>query len=268
MKVLQRVIKYLAIAFALLLVFNIISGIMYGFSFIGNILNDNKSNIKDNLKDLEINSNSIILDINVLSSNITIKSGTELKAETNNDKITTKQENNKLYIEEKNNYFHDNNSELIIYIPKDFTFDGVSIETGAGKVIIEELNTKILYLNLGAGKVEIDNLNVLEETTIDGGAGKIEINANTLHNLSLNMGVGKVSLKTKLTGNNSIEAGIGKLDLNLIGTKEDYKISIEKGIGEIKIDGKNIKDETIYGNGNNIIDIEGGIGSISVELIK
>ena len=41
MKVLQKVIKYLAIAFALLLVFNIISGIMYGFSFIGNILNDN-----------------------------------------------------------------------------------------------------------------------------------------------------------------------------------------------------------------------------------
>ena len=77
MKILQKVIKYLAIAFALFLVFNIISGIMYGFSFIGNILNDNKSNIKDNLKDLEINSNSIILDINVLSSNITIKSGTE-----------------------------------------------------------------------------------------------------------------------------------------------------------------------------------------------
>ena len=45
------------------------------------------------------------------------------------------------------------------------------------------------------------------------------------------------------------------------------KLGLDKK-GEIKIDGKNIKDETIYGNGNNIIDIEGGIGSISVELIK
>ena len=40
----QKVIKYLAVAFAFFLIFNIISGIMYGITFIGNIFtkNDNK----------------------------------------------------------------------------------------------------------------------------------------------------------------------------------------------------------------------------------
>ena len=45
----------------------------------------------------------------------------------------------------------------------DFIFDGIAIETGAGKVDIETLTTKKLYLDLGAGRVEIDNLVALDE---------------------------------------------------------------------------------------------------------
>ena len=41
----NKVIKYLAIAFGLFLVFNIVSGIMYGFISIGNIFSDDLSKI-------------------------------------------------------------------------------------------------------------------------------------------------------------------------------------------------------------------------------
>lgn len=268
MSVLQKIIKYLAIAFAIFLTFSIISGIMYGVSFLGNLFDDDKKSITEKLNDLEINNNTLLLDINVSSSNITIKKGDTFKAETNNKYINSKQDKNKLYIQEKNhNWFH-NNGELIVYIPNDFVFDGVSIETGAGKVNIETLSTKQLYLNLGAGKVDINNLNVLENAKIDGGAGQININAISINNLDLDMGVGKLSLTSKLTGNNKIDSGIGEMNLSLKGTLEDYKIILDNGIGKAKINGKTMEDDNTYGTGINKLDIDGGIGSIDIDLIE
>ena len=264
---LQRTIKYLAIAFAIFLTFSIISGIMYGISFIGNLFDDDKNSVTEKLTDLEIDNNTLLLDIDVSSSNIIIKKGDTFKAETNNKYINSKQDNNKLYItEKKHNLVYDNDNELIIYIPDDFIFDGVVIDAGAGKVNIEALSTKQLYLNLGAGKVDINNLNVLENAKIEGGAGDLSITATDIHNLDLNMGIGKLSLISKLTGNNEIDCGVGEMNLSLIGTLEDYQISLDKGVGNATIDGSNMKDNNTYGTGINKIDIDGGIGSIDINF--
>ena len=59
------------------------------------------------------------------------------------------------------------------------------------------------------------------------------------------MGVGKLSLISKLTGNNKIDSGIGEMNLSLIGTLEDYKISLDKGIGKAKINRKTMKDDNV-----------------------
>lgn len=265
---LQKTIKYLAVALAIFLTFNIISGIMYGVSFMSNLFDDDKSSIAEKLTNLEINTNTLLLDVDISSSNVIIKKGDTFKAETNNKYINSKQDNNKLYItERKHNWFYNNNNnELIIYIPDDFVFDGVIIDTGAGKVNIETLSTKQLYLNLGAGKVDINNLNVLENAKIDDGAGDLTITAIAIHNLDLNMGIGKLSLVSKLTGNNKIDCGIGQMNLSLVGTLEDYEIFLDKGVGKATINGENMKDNNTYGTGINKIDIDGGIGSIDIDL--
>lgn len=270
MKEVQKVIKYLAIAFALFLTFSIVSGIMQGVSFIGNLLDDDKSSITEKLNALEINNNSLLLDIKVSSSNIKIIQGDTLKAETNNKYINSRQDKNKLYITEKkhNWFYHNKNNELIVYVPTNFVFDGVAIEAGAGKVDIETLSTKRLYLDLGAGKAKINNLMVSNEAEINGGAGEIVIDSSDIHNLDLDMGVGKLSLTSKLTGNNKIDSGIGKVDLSLIGTLEDYQITLDKGLGSTTIDGNKMNDDTTYGTGSNRLDIEGGIGSINIEFTK
>ena len=263
---LQKTIKYLAIAFAIFLTFNIISGIMYGVSFIGNIL-DNDNSISEKLNDLEINDNTLLLDIDISSSDIILKEGKTFKAKFNNKYINSKKDNNKLYISErKHDFFPNDKSKLIIYIPNDYVFDGVSIKTGAGKVNIESLSTNKLSLSLGAGKVDINDLNVLENTKIEGGAGKISINAISINNLDLEMGVGKLSLTSKLTGKSKIDCGIGEMNLFLVGTLDDYEISLDKGVGNATIDGYNMKDDNTYGTGINKIDVDGGIGNININF--
>lgn len=263
----QKIIKYLAIAFAIFLVFSIVSSIMLGISIIGNIFNDN-DNITSELTTLYAKKDSKILDIDITSANLTIKKGEQLKIETDNKNIKYTQDDNIIKIKEKkSNWFRiNNNSSLIIYIPENYVFDGVSIDNGAGKVTINEINTDYFSLNLGAGKVEIDKLNVTSESIIDGGAGEVTVLNGDIKNLDLDMGVGKITLNTKMRGNNKIDGGVGEIVLNLFGTENDYQIEVDKGIGTFKIDGNSVKDNNVYGNGLNKIDIDGGIGNIDIKF--
>ncbi|MBQ7140214.1 MAG: DUF4097 family beta strand repeat protein [Bacilli bacterium] len=265
----QKLIKYCAIVFAIFLVFNIILGIMYGVNSISNIFDDNESNV-GNLKDLNINSNVQVLNVDVSSVNITVKEGNKFKVETNNKNINYKIDNNKLFITEtKYNWFNrKDSSDLIIYVPSHLTFDNVILENGAGKINIDELYTKRLYLDLGAGKVKVNNLTVLNDTEIDGGAGEINITNSKINDLDLDMGIGKLSLTSKIIGDSEIDAGVGELNLNLIGSLNDYKIKLDKGIGSASINSEKMRSETYYGTGSNLIDIDGGVGSINIDFVN
>lgn len=267
----QKVIKYLAISFAFLLIFSIISGIMSGVIAISSAFSDKDDyEIMDEIKDLEVSGEVKLLDIDIASSNIVIKIGDTFKIETSNKYIQCKQDYNMIYITEKKHIWFNDSSEskLIIYIPKDMVLDGVSINSGAGTVSIDKLSTRILHLDLGAGKVNIDNLTTLDNTRIDSGAGEVILKNSSLNNLDLNMGIGKFTLKAKLLENSDIDHGVGEANLNLIGEKDDYQIHVDKGLGSITISGNEIKDDLIVGNGTNKINIDGGVGSININFMK
>lgn len=272
MKSAQKIIKYVAIAFALFIIINIFSAILFGLNIFADILGLTNNNVvsTQEMTNLDFENNDISsLKIKLEVSNLIIKTGDSLKAESNNKDIKCRQQNNQLIIEENDhNWFSNKNNkgQTIVYIPEEMILDKAYIETGAGKLEIEELNAKELLLKIGVGKVEIKDLEVLEKTKIEGGVGKVAILDSELNNLNLNVGVGKFELSTKLTGKNKIEAGIGKLDINLADEIENYMIDVQKGIGSIKIDGKSVEDNTKHGSGDVIIDVEGGIGSIDINL--
>ena len=170
---------------------------------------------------------------------------------------------------EKQNLFNINkDSELIIYLPKEFSFNEVSIDSGAGEIDIDYLKAEELELSLGAGKVEIENLNVSTKIDIDGGAGEVNIKNSEIKNLDLDMGIGKLNLNVSLTGNNKIDAGIGELNIDLIDAFENYKIILNKGIGNATLNDKKIQSDTYYGTGANLIDIDGGIGNIKINYSR
>lgn len=57
------------------------------------------------------------------------------------------------------------------------------------------------------------------------------------------------------------------MDITLKGDKENYKIVGEKGIGSLKIDGKSQSgSNSTYGSGNNVIKVDGGVGSINIDF--
>ena len=82
--------------------------------------------------------------------------------------------------------------------------------------------------------------------------------------MDFDIGAGEANVNARLLGDSKIEVGVGSLNLNLLGSRELYKLKLEKGIGEVSVDGSLIEDDSTVGNGNNYIRIEGGIGSIKV----
>lgn len=258
----QKIIKYLAIAFALFIIINIFYGIyQLGYTVIGYVSNDSKSiNIE------EYSSDTNILSISLKSSKLTIKKGDNLEIENNIKYIVVNQDNNKLSIKEKSHFGSFSKNEVVIYVPDDLLFDKVYISNGAGTIGIDNISTKELNLELGAGKISIDKLYVENEANIDSGAGEVIIDNAYIFNLDLDVGVGKFTLNSVLRGENDIDAGIGELNLNLLDNESNYKIFADKGIGSLKINDKNYSDKTIYGSGDNTIDIDGGIGSINIDF--
>ena len=41
-------------------------------------------------------------------------------------------------------------------------------------------------------------------------------------------------------------------------------IELDKGIGEARLDGKKMSDDSVYGAGKNFIEIDGGIGELCI----
>ena len=270
----QKIIKYIALGFAAFLIVTIVSAILSGsyalLSAFGLIHTD--KNIVTN--DFKIISNEVkeisALKVELAFTNLEIRTGDSFKVETNNSKITFIDNNGSVKIKEENYNWLNNNkytSDLIIYIPEDMmALDETKIETGAGKINIEKLNTQSLYLELGAGDVYIENLSVAKETKIDGGVGKTEIKSCKMHNLKANLGMGEFVFNGKLTGKNEIDSGVGAINIYLIDNKENYTIEVSKGLGNVTLDGQKLEMDRVYGTGENYLDIDGGIGEIEIDF--
>ena len=128
----HKIIKYVALAFAICIIVSIIKfGVML-FDTISNGINNNHKVSSEILK-LEKDSSKNVLDIKVRSAKVTIKEGTTVDAKTDSKYITIKKKNNKLIIREKKHSFK-KKDDVTITIPSDVVFDGVSIITGSGKL--------------------------------------------------------------------------------------------------------------------------------------
>lgn len=265
----QRVIKYIAIAFAAFLSFNIIVAICFGITIaigvIDNITGDNFTNtsISKDISYSQAYENITELDVKLAASKLKILESNEFRVETTSNDIKIEQNGNILKIEEKFK-FNNNISDVIIYIPNNILLNKFALDAGVGEVYIEKIIAQKMDLELGAGNIILKNVIVNEKTEINGGIGKVSIENAIFNNLDLDAGIGNFELEGQLLGDGKIDVGIGKLELGLQG--EDYTIHAKKGLGQFTIDGKDVSDGTKTGEGTNRLSIDSGMGAVIVNF--
>ena len=259
----QRVIKYVALGLAFLLIAGIFSGIM---SILLSIFD---TPVLDKGITHEINGDVSDLDIDIGAAKFKVNYADSFSVESNLKHLTVKVRNGELQIIEKQkrgNAYKD--AYLTLSVPKDFTFGEVELETGAGDFTIDALFAKRLSLSLGAGKVTINDLRITERAEVEGGAGELAIMGGSIRDLSLEMGVGDAEITAAMLGNCDIEFGIGDARLDLIGSEDDYTLEVSRGIGNVEIDGTKVSGNSRVGNGTSRLDIECGIGNVVISFVK
>lgn len=285
MKEFQKIIKYIAVAFGLYLAISIIGGIIaiivsiftgfYGISYLTDSLNDAINSDDTSIERIDENQeveefSKMKLDIS--ASNLTIKlEGNSYKVETYQIPKNTKIESKDGILEIKNNKKlnkSDSKSSITIYLPEGVELEEADIQIGAGIVDVTGLIAKNVEFNFGAGNVNMQNITVKNNAKIECGAGQAIIKNSELANANIEAGVGKLVYSGDLTGNTQIDCGVGDVELELTGDAEKYAIHTEKGIGDIKINDSSVADDSTTGNGENKINIEGGVGSIDIKMSK
>lgn len=260
---LQKSIKIIAVCFAVFIITNIVSALLFGFSLVIKITNPVKNSEEYS------NTYSYIENINIDigAANLVIKEGTEFKLVASDVSKNFKETyiNNTLKIDENTRWFYQkNSSNIILYIPKNHLLSEVIIDSGAGKIKIDGISANDFKINQGAGTVTINNSH-FNNTIINGGVGDFIIDKSKTNNLDLDAGIGNIAINSEITGNSKIDSGIGKISLNL-NNKEEYRLDITKGIGSIYIDKVSQPNDIIYGTGKNNLIIESGIGGIDINF--
>ena len=265
----QKVIKYLAIAFAIFLIVTIIGGILSAIGLFGGFITGDA--VTEDMQTYSVNTGIRILDIEINAADLYIKEGEAFSVESNLKNLKVDDNNGRLTIKDltKNKRFGGysyENAVLTIYVPVGTVFENVNITTGAGRLTVDNLSAETIDFELGAGEVSIGSLVATKSADIEGGAGRITVSGGALKNLDMDMGVGELNLTSAFSGECKLDMGVGESNITLIGNKDDYKLDLEKGLGSITVDGKDVSDFGSSGNGTNKVDISGGIGAINVRF--
>lgn len=258
----QKIIKYAAIALAVLIIFGIISGIV---TAVGSIIGIGSGVGESRTYETEGEIKS--LEVEIGAADFRIEIGDAFSVESNLKNLTFRQTGDRLILREKSlgskKY---EGAFLTVYIPEGTVFSEIDITTGAGKFTAESLSAEKVDLEFGAGEVNIGELNAIREADIEGGAGKITVGGGSLCDLQIDMGVGELVLKSEIVGEGEFNLGVGKVDIILLGGRDNYTVELNKGLGGINFDGESISTGRTMGNGKNNVEINGGIGSITVNF--
>lgn len=218
-------------------------------------------------KRYDISSDIRALDIRINAADFIIQQGDSFCVESNLKYLSVSEKDGVLTIEEKTKNATDyTDAVLKLWVPGEKVLEDVAIATGAAKLTADPLSANSMNLKLGAGNVQFAHLNVSSRIHIAGGAGEISVMDGTLNNLTLRMGAGELHMTAALLGDNALKFGVGNANVTLIGNREDYVVSVGKGIGSINIDGITVVSSFSGKNVPSRVKIEGGIGAANVSI--
>lgn len=207
------------------------------------------------------------MNIKINAAELTIRQADRFFVQTNLRYVKVTENAGVLHIREEMDHASGyNNAMLTIYLPQGMEFENLTVETAAAKLTADRLCAGKLKLALGAGDTKIGYLSASAVADIDGGAGKLTISDGSLRNLELEMDVGKLELRSALQGNCELTLNVSGSDITLLGSREDYTLELEKGLGKITVDGKEVTDFGISGSGQNHVEIEGGVGIVKLKF--
>lgn len=164
---------------------------------------------------------------------------------------------------------HNNDSEIVLYVPKGYSFEKVDVNLGAGLLELADVAATEMNLEVGAGQILAERIQ-MHKCGIEVGMGEIileEIEADTV---DAEVGMGHLEVDGAVYGDINASCAMGAIELKLTGTAEEFNYTVEAAMGNVTIDGASytgLAQDKIIGNhaGKNM-NVECSMGDIQVEF--
>ncbi len=274
----QKVTKYIAMTFAVLLAVGIITmvaglvlnviGFITGTPVFGSRNRIDAAYDFTGVESLDIDNYAGTLEI-MVGDTFRVEGQKVLesfKAEVTEDgTLVVSEHNNKRFLWFRFNWFGSPNSKITVYLPQDFIAKEARIDTGAGNTRIEGLHAKELILSVGAGSVSGDRV-LAEKVKLNGGIGSLTLSGVSFEDADIDSGIGSTRIEGELLGKSKIDCGIGDVKLELIGSREDYSLDVDAGIGSVRVNGDKLHASDHKEDAKHSLKVEGGIGKIYIDF--
>jgi len=190
-------------------------------------------------------------------ANVTVQEGTSFSATGQlSDRVTISTDNNTLVITEARARgprfnigfgFSRQSYYLVLTVPHGTALDTLSIETGVGRVEVENIEAARADIHSGVGNVHVRNVEF----------------GHTI----LDSGVGDVYADGIFTGRTDLSSGVGNVSLTLPGARDDYAYRIQADIGNASINGERTGSAT-RSHANPVADLRlsSGVGNVRVDF--
>ena len=290
MSPLQRVIKGIAMTFAIILAVSIISviigAILKAFSFAVPKLPEkvetkysNQVMVKtetmhyQNIEELEIYSTTAEVRIELEENADDFK--VDLINVDESYKLIWNEENRKLRVDNgkkadflsviENGFEEDDNKGMIlITVPEGTRFKSLFIDCNHERVTMESFQTAYFEMHAGIGETEVSNVNA-EKVHLEVGSGDARFEECVFSDTNITCGMGEVVFDGKLLGNTMLRGSIGEVEMDLDNSIEEYEIRIDDGMGCVYLNEKEYSGSVKLGeNAKNQMEIDAGVGDISV----
>lgn len=141
--------------------------------------------------------------------------------------------------------------EAKIYIPRDALLENVTLNIGAGKISCDGINANNLEVNIGAGEGKFNNIKAINGK-FNVGAGDGEINNATFTECELKVGIGDIDLNGSISGVTDVDCGVGNVELKLTNLYADFNYAIKVGAGEVELGREK------YSGVSNVVNLDNG----------
>lgn len=272
-----NLIKYLAIAFGLVLSLGIISFIVNGgvsvikrFDLIGSETQQTKQYTDSYVQLYTGDLDTIYINLNIGS--ITLQTGDVFKVEGANlpENLDVTFDKGELSIEDNHFLFNfirpSQSPRLTVTIPEDTQLKTLELDLGAGQGKLSQISTKDLIIKQGAGEIVANKIKA-DSGKLEGGAGAIHFSDVKLNDFDIDGGVGLIDVQGNISGNMKVDCGIGQTELEISGNVDDYFISADPGLGSITVNDRKISENGFgFKSAPNHIDIDGGVGAVNLTI--
>lgn len=155
-----------------------------------------------------------------------------------------------------------------ITLPKDFIANEIELDGGVGDITLEKVTAKELDIDAGTGNINGFQVTA-ESVDIDGGTGNMEFTDSAFGDTDIDAGVGNVIFSGTAHGRTTIDCGVGNTKFSLSDSKNNYALSLEKGLGTIRLNGDKVKFEDNYSENSGApysLNITGGVGNVTIDF--